>query len=168
MSGDRGFHQVAFVVRDLDATVRHWADDLGVGPWSVWTMRPPQLLWDMVYRGESVPFGIRHALAWSGSLQLELVEPLEGPSIFTDQLQASGEGQHHVGVIVDDHPAAVADYTARGFTPLQSARFGKSQDGRFAYFQPPRGLGTLVELIAPPTDRFPPDYVYPAHPEATR
>jgi 4-hydroxy 2-oxovalerate aldolase len=28
---------------------------------------------------------------------------------------------NHVGCIVQDHPAAVADFLARGFTPLQSA-----------------------------------------------
>jgi catechol 2,3-dioxygenase-like lactoylglutathione lyase family enzyme len=153
------FHQTAFVVRDLDAAVRHWADDLGVGPWSVWTMRPP-LLMDTVYHGESVPFAIKHALAWSGGVQFELVQPLDGPSIFTDQLDSIGEGLNHVGVIVEDHAAAVADFIARGFMPLQSARFGKSEDGLFAYFQP-TGISTIVELIRPPGERFPPDYIYP-------
>jgi hypothetical protein len=43
---------------------------------------------------------------------------------------------------------------------LQSARFGESADGRFAYFGSPRG-DAIVELILPPTTRFAPDYVYP-------
>jgi methylmalonyl-CoA/ethylmalonyl-CoA epimerase len=156
------FHQTAFVVRDLDAAVRQWADELGIGPWSVYTMRPPQLH-DTVYHGESVPFGIRHALAWSGEVQFELVEPLEGPSIFTDQLESIGEGPNHIGVVVEDHAAASADFIERGFVPLQSARFGASEDGLFAYFQPP-GISTIVELIHPPSVRFAPDYVYPKEP----
>ncbi len=161
MSGEPTFHQLAFVVRDLDQAVRQWADNLGIGPWSVWTMRSPALK-DMLYKGQVVEFGLRHALAWSGSLQFELVEPLEGPSIFNDQLDAIGEGFNHIGIVVPDHPAAVADFIARGFTPLQSARgFGASEDGTFAYFQPPDGISTIVELISPPTVRFPPDYTYP-------
>ena len=159
MTTARGFHQVAFVVRDLDAAVRHWADELGIGPWRVWTMEPPHLH-DMVYRGESVPFRFRHALAMSGELQFELIEPLAGPSIFADQLAARGEGANHLGRIVDDHPAAVADVLARGFVPLQSGRFGASGDGLFSYFQPP-GIPTIIELINPPTERFAPDYTYP-------
>jgi methylmalonyl-CoA/ethylmalonyl-CoA epimerase len=159
MSATRGYHQAAFVVRDLDAAVRHWADDLGIGPWRVWTMEPPHLH-DMVYHGESVRFRFRHALAMSGDMQVELIEPLDGPSIFADQLAESGEGQNHLGVIVEDHPAAVADLIARGFVPLQSGRFGASGDGLFAYFQPP-GIPTIIELINPPTERFTPDYSYP-------
>jgi methylmalonyl-CoA/ethylmalonyl-CoA epimerase len=159
MSAPRGYHQAAFVVRDLDAAVRHWADVLGIGPWRVWTMEPPQLH-DMVYQGESVSFRFRHALAVSGELQFELVEPLEGPSIFADQLAVTDEGYNHIGIIVDDHPAAVADVLARGFVALQSGRFGASGDGLFAYFQPP-GIPTIIELISPPTERFAPDYTYP-------
>ncbi len=153
------FHQTAFVVRDLDSAVRYWADELGVGPWSVWTMQPPTLM-DTLYRGEEIPFSFRHALAWMGEVQFELIQPLDGPSIFRDQLDRTGEGPNHVGVIVADHPAAVANFTARGFVPLQSGRFGASEDGRFAYFQLP-GLATIVELINPPSERFAPDYVYP-------
>jgi hypothetical protein len=63
---------------------------------------------------------------------------------------------------VQDHPAAVADFLARGFTPLQSASgFGAEGDGAFAYFRPPFGAGTIVELISPPKVRIQPDYIYP-------
>lgn len=157
----RGFHQIAYVVRDLDAAVRHWADDIGVGPWSVWTMRTPYLR-DAFYQGAPAEFGLRHALAWSGPVQIELVQPLEGPSIFRDQLDASGEGPNHIGIIVDDHQRASDDLVERGFAPLQGAGgFGKSHDGEFAYFRPPHDGGVIVELISPPTERFDPEYVYP-------
>lgn len=157
-----GFHQVAFVVEDLEASVRHWADQLGVGPWNVWTMRPPALR-DTVYHGAPADFGLRHALAWSGPVQVELVQPLEGPSIFADQLATRGPGFNHLGRIVDDHDAAWADLITHGYTALQSARgFGASQDGVFAYFDPPEGAGPIVELISPPTERFDPEWVYPA------
>ncbi|WP_187270740.1 VOC family protein [Lacisediminihabitans profunda] len=160
MSERLRFHQTAFVVRDLDAAVRHWADDLGIGPWRVWTMQPPHLL-DAVYHGTAVPCAFRHALAMSGELQFELVQPIDGPSIFADQLDATGEGFNHVGAVVDDHQAAVADLVERGFALLQSGRFGASADGRFAYLQRP-GISMIVELIRPPSERFAPDYIYPA------
>lgn len=162
MTDDAPFHQVAYVVRDLDLAVRYWADVLGVGPWSIWTMRPPALQ-DTRYAGRAEAFGLRHALAWSGQLQFELVQPLEGPSIFADQLDRTGEGFHHIGKVVPDHEAAVADHVRRGYRPLQSARgFGQSQDGIFAYFQPPAEGAPIVELISPPTVRFAPEAVYPA------
>jgi hypothetical protein len=153
------FHQVAFVVEDVDAAVRHWADVLQVGPFSVWTL-DATVLHDAVYDGEPATFSFRHALGWSGPVQIELVQPLSGPSIFADQLHRSGPGLNHVGRLVEDHPAASAELVAEGYIPLQSARFGQSEDGRFAYFGSPEG-DAIVELILPPTTRFAPDYVYP-------
>lgn len=157
------FHQVAYVVTDLDAAVRHWADVLGVGPWSVWTMHP-DVLNDMEYAGSPAQFSFRHALAWSGKMQIELVQPLDGPSIFADQLARSGPGLNHVGRLAADHAAESAALVASGYTPLQSARFGASEDGRFAYFASPAG-DAVIELIQPPSERFTPDDIYPS-PEA--
>jgi catechol 2,3-dioxygenase-like lactoylglutathione lyase family enzyme len=153
--------QVALVVRDLEAAVRHWWDVLGVGPWTAYTLGPPRLR-DCVYRGERADFSLRHALGWSGDVQIELVQPLTGPSIFADHLARHGEGLQHLGRYVDDHPGAVQDYLDRGFTPLQSARgFGAEGDGAFAYFEPPGGNGLVVELISAPKVRIQPDFVYP-------
>jgi methylmalonyl-CoA/ethylmalonyl-CoA epimerase len=159
MTLDLRFHQVAYVVRDLDEAVRHWADVLGVGPWSVWTMSGDRIH-DTRWRGRPAEFGIRHALAWAGDQQFELVQPLHGPGIFPEQLAAGGDVASHIGTIVPDHESAVAELVGRGFELLQSARFGESADGRFAYLRHP-DLPTIVELIHPPTTRFTPDYVYP-------
>ncbi len=154
------FKQCAVVVGDLDEAVRLWADRLGIGPWTAYRLEAP-LLKEMRYHGEPVEFSLRHALAWQGELQFELVQPLGGPSIFADHLAAHGEGMHHVGKYVADHAGAVAEAIAAGFVPLQSARgFGAEGDGAFAYFQPP-GVPMIVELIEAPKIRIEPEFVYP-------
>lgn len=153
--------QLAFVVRELEAGMRAWAGLVDVGPWAGYTLGPPRLR-DMVYRGEPAEFTFRHALAWSGELQIELVQPVSGPSIFADHLAEHGEGMQHVGIIVLDHAAACETLLARGFTPVQSAAgFGLDGSGRFAYFEPPHGIGTVVELIDPPKQRADPEVVHP-------
>lgn len=156
------FRQVAIVVHDLEASVHRWARLLGVGPWTAWTLRPPRLQ-NCTLRGERVEFALRHALAWCGEVQFELVQPQEGPSIFAEHLARHGEGLvHHLGCYVEDHAAAVADHVARGFTPLQSARgFGADGDGAFAYLEPPGGDSPVIELISAPQRRVEPDFVYP-------
>jgi len=154
--------QIAFVVRDLERAVHQWADLLDVGPWTAYRMGAPRLH-DMVFRGEPAEFSFLHALAWSGEVQLELIQPLSGPSTFAEHLDRFGEGLHHVGIIVPDHAASSDLLLARGFTPLQSgAGFGADGSGRFAYFQPPAGLGTIVELIDPPAVRAVPEFIYPS------
>ncbi len=152
--------QCAVVVRDLDEAVRRWSAQLRIGPWTAYHLAPPRLQ-GMRYQGEEVEFSLRHALAWQGELQFELVQPLEGPSIFADHLQAHGEGLHHVGRYVADHPAAVAEALASGFVELQSARgFGAEGDGAFAYFRHP-DIALIVELISAPRVRIEPEFVYP-------
>jgi methylmalonyl-CoA/ethylmalonyl-CoA epimerase len=154
------FKQCAAVVRDLDQAVRAWNDGLGIGPWTAYRLEPPRLE-ETRYRGAAVEFSLRHAFAWQGDVQFELVQPLDGPSIFNDHLEAHGEGLHHVGKFVVDHAAAVAEAVAAGFVPLQSARgFGAEGDGAFAYFQHP-SVALIVELIEPPRVRIEPEFVYP-------
>ena len=140
--------------------MRRWSAELGIGPWTGYRLGPPRLK-EMLYEGDPVEFSFRHALAWQGELQFELIEPLEGPSIFADHLVIHGEGLHHIGKYVPDHPVAVAELLVAGFTPLQSARgFGAEGDGAFAYFRPP-GIATIVELIEAPRVRIDPEFVYP-------
>ncbi len=154
------FKQCALVVEDLDEAVRRWADLLGIGPWTAYRLEPPRLK-QMLYHGEEVEFSLRHALAWKGEMQFELVQPLGGPSIFADHLAEHGEGLHHIGKYVPDHARAVAEAVAAGFVPLQSARgFGAGGDGAFAYFQAP-GVPVIIELIDAPAVRIEPEFVYP-------
>jgi len=160
------FRQVALVVEDLDAAVRTWWEVFGVGPWTGYRLGS-DVLQDTVYRGRRVAFGLRHALAVSGGVQLELVQPLEGPSIFAEHLETHGEGLHHVGIYVSDHAAAVSEALRRGYEPLQSARgFGAEGDGAFAYFAV-TGVPAVVELISAPRLRRPPELVYPPPPGST-
>jgi methylmalonyl-CoA/ethylmalonyl-CoA epimerase len=155
------FKQVALIVEDLDEAVRTWHGRFGIGPWTAWRLEPG-ILKDMVYFGNPVEFSLRHALAWQGEVQFELVQPLDGPSIFADHLRDHGPGMHHIGKYVADHPAAVAEVLDAGFTPIQSARgFGAEGDGAFAYFQPP-GVATIIELISAPKVRIEPEFVYPS------
>lgn len=153
--------QIALVVEDLEASVRSWADALGIGPWTGYELGPG-VLTDMMYGGEPAEFAFRHALAWSGETQIELVQPLWGPSIFADHLERHGPGLHHVGIIVDDHAAHVRAFEESGHHALQSARgFGAEGDGAFCYFELDHPVAAVVELISPPRVRRTPLFVHP-------
>jgi catechol 2,3-dioxygenase-like lactoylglutathione lyase family enzyme len=159
-------NELAFVVRDLDAAVRSYWEQFGVGPWHIYTYGTP-LVKEMTYRGRQQDFRMRLALAWRGSLQLELVQSLEGPNVYEEFLARHGEGMHHVGIFVDDLEAEARKLEAAGYSLIQSGRgYGKLGDGAFAYFETERSLATILELIEVPRERIAPEAVYPAEPGA--
>jgi catechol 2,3-dioxygenase-like lactoylglutathione lyase family enzyme len=87
--------QLAFVVRDLDATLRYWTETLGVGPFFMMRNLVPE---NWRYRGEPSPAPtITLALGYSGDFQIELIEQHDDhPSAYRDFLRSGREGCHHV------------------------------------------------------------------------
>jgi methylmalonyl-CoA/ethylmalonyl-CoA epimerase len=86
-----GVSQVSLVVHDLDALVRLYHDTFGWAPWKVYDhVEPVHHATEL--RGESVPYSLRGAEVQVGSLNFELLQPLDGPNIWREQLDATGEG----------------------------------------------------------------------------
>ena len=158
----RPVRQVALVVPDAAAQARAWWDHLGIGPWNLYTIGAPDLT-GMTYRGRPADFRIRHALAFSGEVMLELVEPIAGPSIWQEYLDRGGPTLHHIAVYTDDFPVSAAAMEAEGWLAVQTGSgFGRSRDGRFAYYEHPEVLGVIAEVVQAPTDRFPPELTIPS------
>jgi len=154
--------QVAVVVRDLDAAMRRYADQLGIGPWDVYTYGPHRMH-TMTLRGENRPYVMKLALTFIGDTMYELIESLEGPNIYEEFLNTRGEGLHHLGYYVDSIDDAIAEMAAKGYALLQSGRgFGVDGDGAYAYFDTERDLGCIVEAIELPSAMPEPEYRYPA------
>ena len=79
--------QNGYVVRDIEAAMRHWVEVLGVGPWFYAEQAPIR---DFVYRGEPSDVAVSIALANSGTLQVELIQQRNAaPSLFKDSGMAS-------------------------------------------------------------------------------
>jgi catechol 2,3-dioxygenase-like lactoylglutathione lyase family enzyme len=154
-------NQIGYVVRDLDAAVRAYADRLGIGGWLLYTYGAPMLK-DMTYRGRPQPYRMRLALTQCGDMQLELIQSLEGPNIYEEFLERHGEGIHHLGVLVPDLAEGVRAMERQGYQVIQSGgRHGKRGDGGFAYFETEPLFATTLELIQRPVERVPPEATYP-------
>jgi hypothetical protein len=158
--------QICIVTHDLDALVRRYADRLGIGPWWVQQYEPP-LLTGRTYRGTPAGYTMRLALAWTGALNWEIIQPFDGPSIYHDFLAAHGEGIQHVGVLLKDTgmdwPEVYRRFEERGFAPVQEGNWSGVQ---FAYFETEPLCKTTVEVIDRPAGwaRPEPLYWYPPKP----
>ena len=66
--------QVAVVVRDLDGTMERYTNELGIGPWAVYTFSPDWIQ-GMTFRGKEQGYTMRLlALAQLGPVMYELIE----------------------------------------------------------------------------------------------
>jgi methylmalonyl-CoA/ethylmalonyl-CoA epimerase len=161
-SGMKGVDQVAVVVRDLDLAMTHYTEQLGIGPWEVYTYGPHRMH-TMTFRGKTQPYVMKLALAFLGPTMYELIEPIEGPTTYHEFLEANGEGLHHLGYYVDDIDAEIEAMAAKGYPLLQSGRgFGADGDGAYAYFDSEHHFGCIVEAIQLPRQMPPPEYTVPA------
>ena len=158
---DHGVTQIAIIVEDLDRTVENYWNAFGIGPWYFYTYGHP-LLKRMSYYGKTANYKIRIALSYFGPLRVELIEILEGESIYADFVEEHGYGLHHLGLLVDDIVEALSKANEAGFSMIQDgAGFGLDGDGHFAYLDTEKRLGVTLEFIKRPKRRVPPEKIYP-------
>ena len=100
--------QIAFIVRDLDAALERYSAMLGAGPWHCWTLHAENHTEEQ-YMGGPTDYVTRLALTSGDEIQLELVQPVKGPSIHADWLNEHGEGFHHLGYIVNSVADTIAE-----------------------------------------------------------
>jgi catechol 2,3-dioxygenase-like lactoylglutathione lyase family enzyme len=146
--------QIAWVTRDLDSTERALTTLLGAKKW----VRMPGVHFGpdaCTYRGEPADFVADIALSYAGDMQLELIAPVTGESIYTDFLDRCGPGLHHICLEVDDVEAALAE---RGAEVVQRGVMPGGME--FAYVSDAQAGVPYVEIAyIPPEIRSFFDYV---------
>lgn len=134
--------QIGYVVEDLDAEAQRWAATYGIGPWQV--IRSLALP-AVTYRGTTVDIELSLALANSGDLQFELIQPHgDGPSCYREFLDSGLRGPHHLAWWTEDIDAVLFDAGHAGWTVLQA---GELSGTRFVYFDQPTTPGTIAEVM---------------------
>lgn len=135
--------QNGYVVRDIHAAMDHWIKVMGVGPWffvekvSIDYFR---------YRGEESTLEMSVALANSGDVQIELIQPLnDAPSMYRDFLAAGHEGLQHMSYWTRDYQALYDQALELGYRVGQEGQIGGEQ-GRFVYFDTEAHPGTVIEV----------------------
>lgn len=143
---------------------------LGIGPWRIYKFSPTNTS-NQTYNGASSEFTMIVCFAEfsSGStsdetnngspsnMVYEVIQPVSGPSIFQDFLDAHGEGVHHIAYDCNDIPfeERLREFEARGFKMVQGGSW--MHRNHFAFFTETEDrTGTCFE-----TYEFPDDWEYP-------
>lgn len=144
--------QVCRVVPDLGQAMDSLWKTFGIGPWKINEIRPADLR-DMVHMGKPACFGMSIGRAAAGAVEIEVIEPTEGDSTYSDFLKLHKEGGiHHLGwLLVNDFERALGSMEEYGFPCVTRARTYRSQ---FGYFDTVRVRGPCLRSHAG-MSRFP-------------
>ena len=139
-------HHLSLVVRDIDAAER-FLESIGVGPFFDY---PPMSEYTKLDVPDREGF-FNTVIRWVqiGPVQLQLVQPGEGRSIYKDFLEKNGEGVFHLGFVVPDIDAAEAGIKDSGLKVISRGR--RANGSGFAYFDTADQCGvTLLVRQSPP------------------
>ncbi len=142
----RSLEQVAFVVRDLGAAQRFFSQSMGIPRFYVIENFGSRAT-DKTFRGRPAEHNFTIAIAYSGNTQIELIQHLSGDTCYKEFLERRGEGMQHLGFFLDDreqHQGVLAEFRKKGFSVLQSGRFG---DGLYTYFDTESAIGAVMEIV---------------------
>jgi len=157
----KGIAQVAIIVPNLEEAVENYWKLFGIGDWQFYTYGRP-LVKKMSYQGQPAEYKMRVALSYLGPMRVELIEMLEGDTVYADFVREHGYGVHHFGVLVENMEEALAQAEAAGLRMTQDGSgFGRDGDGHYAYLDTESRIGVTIELIERPKGRMPPEKVYP-------
>ncbi len=155
------FVQIGVVVADLDQAIHYLMEVFGIGPFRVieW---PPAGRTEMnrFYYGEPADFTARMAFAELGAVELELIQPLEGKSIWADFLRDHGGGIHHLRFNVDEVEPVQTHLARYGIVSAQHA-CGIRPGTQWMNFTSEERIGFVMEImkVVPGTDGRTPNIV---------
>jgi catechol 2,3-dioxygenase-like lactoylglutathione lyase family enzyme len=136
--------QIGMVVRDIDKTAAAFQEVLGLPAPRVQETAPASET-NIRYRGKATEARAKLAFFQMGpQLNVELIEPIGGPSTWQEFLDEHGEGVHHIAFRLKGMDAKLAHLEAHG---LETVQRGDFKGGRYAYVDATDKLKVILELL---------------------
>lgn len=136
-------YQVAYTVRDLQAAMDHWLEQTPTGPFFLFEHFE---FVDPVYRGKPANVDISIALGFTGGLCIELIQQHDrNPSVYQEEIDRRGYGQHHIAVLEPDVDGRIEQYEKNGSPCLFRGAF--AMGAQVAYLDTRDSLGCMLELV---------------------
>lgn len=132
--------QVGILVKDAEEAARKLEKLVGIGPFEIFE---PEYR-DLTVYGRAGRYKVRIGLARAGPVQVELMQPLWGETIYEEFANRKGYGLHHLGIKTDAIEESIKEMEARGFKVIQS---GNRPGAKWAYLSTEEQTGVIFELI---------------------
>jgi len=136
--------QMGYVVPDIHKAIAYYKDALGISPWILLDERPEPC----IEQGKKIHPLLRIALAYSGSVQIELIQVAEGETLHLNHVKEAKEEVHHLGYMVQDLNKRLDACHKMGIDVLQRGTIkdtGLTVD--YAYLDTVKRAGIILEFI---------------------
>jgi methylmalonyl-CoA/ethylmalonyl-CoA epimerase len=137
------FFQVGYLVRNMDVAEEWFQRILGVP--SFFRMENVEFGAGCTYRGKPADSAAHLSLGYLGDIQVELIEPVRGRSLYTEFLEKKGPGLHHLAFLVPDFDATVASLGQSGVEVVSEGQLGPGS--QFAYFDCQAEGCSVIEIL---------------------
>jgi catechol 2,3-dioxygenase-like lactoylglutathione lyase family enzyme len=142
-----GFTQVSYVVPDLAVTARWFKQALGVEFYGIRDIAMGGSGYQLTSGGKPITAEIKIKLALAqagprGELEIELIEPAGGDSIYSRFVERTGGGIHHVAFETVDFEGAAAPLLREGIVPRKTSGGGSE----VAYFDCRPAGASIIEV----------------------
>lgn len=144
---DKKIIQIGIVVKDAAKAAKEYARLFGMGPWVFYDLEPA----DIILHGKQADPArtvVRAALCDLNGMQIELLQPLCGPSTHMEFFERQGEGVHHISFgAIDDADRFVSTLQNRGSEIEMQGTLGGANT--FIYMDTKKDFGTILEVVRP-------------------
>ena len=138
--------QIAWVVKDIETTLRFFQDVMGIKNFSkVDTIRVKEF--GATYYGEPSNAESLVALAYTGGIFIELIQPVSGNSIFQDYIDKNpAGGMQHIAysIPVDKLNKIISEFSDKGFPVISSF---DHPIAKIVFFDTRKEIGIMTEIM---------------------
>jgi methylmalonyl-CoA/ethylmalonyl-CoA epimerase len=136
--------QIGYVITDMNKTIAYYKNVFGISPWMLLDARPEPC----IEKGKEVHPLLRIALAYQGSVQLELIQVVEGESFHLNHVKEGREKAHHLGFMVQDINKRLDSCREMGIGIVQRGTIRASGIVvDYAYLDTVDQTGIIIELL---------------------
>ncbi|ONI43327.1 hypothetical protein AN642_00520 [Epulopiscium sp. SCG-B10WGA-EpuloA2] len=145
------YMHVGIIVNNIEETLEKMQKIFKIDEYRINLFPPENVNKDdiqLMYKGEKTWFTARFCFIKMGNSELELIEPLEGNSVWRDFLNEKGEGIHHLKFEVESLKETMDAFKEIGVEcPQYGSAVGPNTGKIWAYFDTTKELGYVSEIL---------------------
>lgn len=131
--------QLGFVYKDIEKQAKILEELFNIPKFAI----IPETTQVVKYRGKDSKVNTKIALSRQFSTQIELIQLIEGESVFKEFIDQGREGLHHISLFIEDIDSYIEYFEKRGIEMIYSGSIGKRV---YVYFDTEETLGMLLEV----------------------